>query len=149
MDRGFCSTDNINALYKNHYKFLFGASTTLKYAKDFIREIGDTKDHFEFYDSDFNLYVFSKTIAWDYEQQRLYKGDTIHENRRMYLHLYYNPEKQVYDAKNFNRRMLQYREEILSGHRVLEHEKEYRKYFEIKETPKRGISVTYRQDKID
>ena len=30
-----------------------------------------------------------------------------------------------------------------------EHEKEYRKYFEIRETPKRGISVTYRQDKID
>ena len=149
MDRGFCSTDNINALYKNHYKFLLGASTTLKYAKDFIREIGDTKDHFEFYDSDFDLYVFSKTIAWDYEQQRPYKGDTIHEDRRMYLHLYYNPEKQVDDAKNFNRRMLQYREEILSGHRVSEHEKEYRKYFEIKETPKRGISVTYRQDKID
>lgn len=90
-----------------------------------------------------------KTIAWDYEQQRPYKGDTIHEDRRMYLHLYYNPEKQVDDAKGFNRRMLQYREEILSGHRVPEHEKEYRKYFEIKETPKRGISVTYRQDKID
>ena len=149
MDRGFCSTDNINALYKNHYKFLLGASTTLKYAKDFIREIGETKDHFEFYDNDFDLYVFSKTIAWDYEQQRPYKGDTIHEDRRMYLHLYYNPEKQVDDAKNFNRRMLQYREEILSGHRVPEHEKEYLKYFEIKETPKRGISVTYRQDKID
>ena len=149
MDRGFCSTDNINALYKNHYKFLLGASTTLKYAKDFIREIGETKDHFEFYDNDFDLYVFSKTIAWDYEQQRPYKGDTIHEDRRMYLHLYYNPEKQVDDAKNFNRRMLQYREEILSGHRVPEHEKEYRKYFEIKETPKRGISVTYHQDKID
>lgn len=30
-----------------------------------------------------------------------------------------------------------------------EHEKEYRKYFEIRETPKRGISVTYCQDKID
>ena len=149
MDRGFCSTDNINALYKNHYKFLLGASTTLKYAKDFIREIGETKDHFEFYDNDFDLYVFSKTIAWDYEQQRPYKGDNIHEDRRMYLHLYYNPEKQVDDAKNFNRRMLQYREEILSGHRVPEHEKEYRKYFEIKETPKRGISVTYHQDKID
>lgn len=103
MDCGFCSTDNINALYKNHYKFLFGASTTLKYAKDFIRAIGDNKDHFEFYDSDFDLYVFSKTIAWNYEQQRLYKGDTIHEDRRMYLYLYYNPEKQVDDAKNFNR----------------------------------------------
>ena len=73
------------------------------HAKDFIREVGDTKDHFEFYDSDFDLYVFSKTIAWNYEQQRPYKGDTIHEDRRMYLHLYYNPEKQVDDAKSFNR----------------------------------------------
>lgn len=57
----------------------------------------------QFYDSDFDLYVFSKTIAWNYEQQRLYKGDTIHEDRRMYLYIYYNPEKQVDDAKNFNR----------------------------------------------
>ncbi|SCW68885.1 transposase, IS4 family [Lachnospiraceae bacterium C10] len=149
MDRGFCSADNINALYKDHYKFLLGASTTLKYAKSFIQEVGETKDHFEFYNNDFDLYVFTKTIAWEYEQQRPYKGDTIHEERRMYLHLYYNPEKQVDDAKNFNRRMIQYREEILSGHRIPEHEKFYRKYFEIKETPKRGISVTYRQDKID
>lgn len=149
MDRGFCSSDNINALYKDHYKFLLGASTTLKYAKDFIREISEKKDHFEHYDSDFELYVFTKTIAWNYEQHRPYKGDTIHEERRMYLHLYYNPEKQVDDAKNFNRRMLQYREEILSGRRVPEHEKEYRKYFNIKETPKRGISITYRQENID
>ena len=41
--------------YKDHYKFLLGTSTTLKYARDFIREIGDTKVHFEFYDSDFDL----------------------------------------------------------------------------------------------
>ena len=149
MDRGFCSADNINALYKEHYKFLLGASTALSYAKDFIREIEETKDHFEYYDSDYDLYVFTKTIAWNYEQYRPYKGDTLHEERRMYLHLYYNPEKQVEDAKNFNRRMIQYREEILSGHRVPEHEKEYKKYFIIKETPKRGISLTYRQDKID
>ena len=120
-----------------------------EYIKDFIREISEKKDHFEHYDSDFELYVFTKTIAWNYEQHRPYKGDTIHEERRMYLHLYYNPEKQVDDAKNFNRRMLQYREEILSGRRVPEHEKEYRKYFNIKETPKRGISITYRQENID
>lgn len=149
MDRGFCSTANINALYKDHYKFLLGASSSLKYAKDFIREIGDAKDHLQHYDSNFDLYLFTKTIAWDYEQQRPYKGDILREDRRMYLHLYYNPEKQAEDARKFNRRMIQYRDEILSGHRVPEHEKAYRKYFEIKETPKRGISVGYRQDKID
>ena len=73
MDRGFCEyTDNINALYKNHYK-VPARSIDNTYAKDFIREISDAKDHFEFYDSDFDLYVFNKTIAWDYEQQRPYK----------------------------------------------------------------------------
>lgn len=149
MDRGFYSTDNINALYKEHHKFLIGASTSLKHAKEFIREVGNAKDHFEHYHSDFDLYVFTKTISWDYEQQRPYKGDTVHESRRMYLHLYYNPEKQSDDARKFNRKMIQYRDEILSGHRVPEHEKEYRKYFEIRETPKRGISVSYRQENID
>ena len=34
----------------------------------------------------------------------------------MYLHLYYNTEKQVNDANSFKRRMLQYREEILFEH---------------------------------
>ena len=42
------------------------------------------------YNSDLELYVFSKAIAWDYEQQRPYKGDTIREERRMYPHLYFN-----------------------------------------------------------
>lgn len=67
----------------------------------------------------------------------------------MHLHLYFNSEKHGNDAKEFNCRMLQCREEMLSGHRVPEHEKGYRNYFEIKETPKCGASVTYRKDKID
>lgn len=39
--------------------------------------------------------------------------------------------------------------DILNRHQVPECEKEYRKHFEIKETPKRGISVTYRQGNIN
>ena len=41
MDRGYYSADNINGLYKQHYKFLVGANTTLSYAKAFIKELGD------------------------------------------------------------------------------------------------------------
>ena len=33
MDRGFYSADNINALYKDHLKFLCGTSTALNFAK--------------------------------------------------------------------------------------------------------------------
>lgn len=149
MDRGYYSADNINALYKDHMKFLCGASASLSFARDFIREIGPRKDHYEFYNSDQELYVFTKTIAWDYEQQRPYKGDTVREERRMYLHLYFNPDKLSDDGKAFNRRLDILKEELLSGKRVPEHEKDYKKYFIVKETPKRGISLSYNQKAID
>ena len=149
MDRGYYSVDNINALFKRHLKFLCGTTSSLSFAKEFIREIGNKKDHYEYYNSDLELYVFSKTIAWDYEQDRPYKGDTIKEDRRMYLHLYFNPDKLSDDGKAFNRKMDTLKAELLSGKRNPEHEKDYRKYFEVKETPKRGISLSFKQDAID
>ena len=149
MDRGYYSAENINALFKKHLKFLCGTSSALSFAKDFIREIGSRKDHYEYYNSNLELYVFTKTIAWDYEQERPYKGDVVKEDRRMYLHLYFNPDKFSDDGKAFNRRLDTLKNELLSGHRVPEHEKDYRKYFEIKETPKKGISLTVKQDAVD
>ena len=149
MDRGYYSADNINALYRDHMKFLCGTSTAVGFAKAFIREIGSRKDHYEHYNSNLELYVFSKTIAWDYEQQRPYKGDKIHEERRMYLHLYFNPDKFSDDGKAFNRKLDALKQELLSGKRVPEHERDYKKYFIVKETPKRGISLSYHQEAID
>ena len=149
MDRGYYSAENINALFKKHLKFLCGTSSALSFAREFIREIGGKKDHYEYYNSNLELYVFTKTIAWDYEQERPYKGDVVKEERRMYLHLYFNPDKFSEDGKTFNRKLDSLKNELLSGHRVPEHEKEYKKYFEIKETPKRGISLTVKQDAVD
>ena len=149
MDRGFYSASNIQALYKDHMKFLCGASTALSFVKEHIREIGNEKDHYEHYNSNLELYAFSKTIAWDYEQERPYKGDVLKGTRRMYLHLYFNPDKCADDGKAFNRKLDQLKEELLSGKRVPEHEKAYGKYFAIKETPKRGISISYKQEAID
>ena len=149
MDRGYYSVENINALFKKHMKFLCGTSSALSFAKEYIGEIGSKKDHYEYYNSNLELYVFTRTIAWDYEQERPYKGDVIKEERRMYLHLYFNPDKFSDDGKAFNRKLDTLKNELLSGHRVPEHEKEYRKYFEMKETPKRGISLTVKQDAVD
>ena len=149
MDRGYYSAENVNALYKDHMKFLCGTSTSLSFAKDFIREVGISKDNYENYHSDLELYVFTKTISWDYEQVRPYKGDSIRGERRMYLHLYYNPDKQVDDAKAFNRKLDMLKDEILSGKKVPEHDKDYKKYFIIRESPKRGLSLSYKQDAIN
>ena len=149
MDRGYYSAENINALYREHLKFLCGTSTALGFARKFIREVGVRKDHYEYYNSDLELYVFSKTIVWDYEQVRPRKGDMINEERRMYLHLYFNPDKLSDDGKAFNRKMDALKEELLSGKRDPEHEKDYRKYFIVRETPSRGISLSFKQDAID
>ena len=149
MDRGYYSAENINALFKKHLKFLCGTSSALSFAKEFIREIGSKRDHYEYYNSNLELYVFTKTIAWDYEQERPYKGDVVKEERRMYLHLYFNPDKFSDDGKAFNRKLDTLKNELLSGHRMPEHEKDYKKYFEIKETPKRGVSLTVKQDAVD
>ena len=149
MDRGYYSAENINALFKKHLKFLCGTSSALSFAREFIREIGSKRDHYEYYNSNLELYVFTKTIAWDYEQERPYKGDVVKEERRMYLHLYFNPDKFSDDGKAFNRKLDTLKNELLSGHRMPEHEKDYKKYFEIKETPKRGVSLTVKQDAVD
>ena len=149
MDRGYYSAENINALFKKHLKFLCGTSSALSFAREFIREIGSKRDHYEYYNSNLELYVFTKTIAWDYEQERQYKGDVVKEERRMYLHLYFNPDKFSDDGKAFNRKLDTLKNELLSGHRMPEHEKDYKKYFEIKETPKRGVSLTVKQDAVD
>ncbi len=65
------------------------------------------------------------------------------------LHLYFNPDKKADDGKNFARKLDKLRAEILDGHRTAEHENEYKKYFIIKETPKRGITLTVNQDAVD
>ena len=72
IDRGYYSADNINSLFKKHLKFLCGTTNSSSFVIEFIQEIGNKKDHYEYYNSDLELYVFTKTIAWDYEQNRPY-----------------------------------------------------------------------------
>lgn len=93
---------NINDLFKNHYKFIVGASTSLSYVKTAIKEHGSQMKTWQNYSEKYELYHHSETIAWDYTQERPYKEDVIKTNKRMYLHMYYNPEKAVEDGKRFN-----------------------------------------------
>lgn len=93
--------------------------------------------------------MYSARRSWDYEQERPYKKDVLTGERRMYLHLYFNPDKLADDRKALNRKLDQLKEELLSGHRKAEHEKDYSKYFEVKKTSKRGISLRCKQEEIN
>jgi transposase len=66
----------------------------------------------------------------------------------MYLHLYYNSEKALEHENRFNAMLDQLESELTTGNRKPENERQYAKYFDITETPVRGIKITPKQDAI-
>jgi transposase len=148
MDRGFYSESNINSLYQNHLKFLMGAKVSLKYVQVVLDEVRDTMRSRSSYRSSHKLNYHSRTIDWNYQEQKKRSGTIIKAERRMYLHLFYNDQKSVDDKAAFNALLDSLEAELLSSSRVPEHEKLYEKYFTITRTPVRGTSIEPKQEAI-
>jgi len=148
MDRGFYSEENINLLYGDHLKFLISAKMSLAFVRNGLEGIYDGFRSFENYSEKYELYCRSVQTEWLYTQHRPYKGDTVEETRRIYIHYYYNIDKAAEDEKNFDRNLIALQHELEYGKRIPEHERQYRKYFEVKATPKRGIRVSVKEDAV-
>ena len=148
MDRGFYKKDNIDALYKNNYKFLIAAKTSLKFVEEKLKEVRGKMTTRPFFISDYNIYATSYNVKWDYTEVKR-SGEEIKKDKRMYMHIYYNDQRATDDRITFNGYLDLLEEEILTSTRNPKHEKAYNKYFKVKETPKRGISVIPIQEAID
>jgi len=148
LDRGFYSASNINDLYRHHMKFLIAAKLSLKFVKTHLDTVRDTMRSFTHYNQAYQLYAYSLPVTWSYSQNRPYKGDTVTADRRMYLHLYFSPERALEDEKAFNSRLVDWQEELESGQRHPDHEKQYSKYFEVKSTPVRGTKVIAKEEAL-
>ncbi len=145
MDRGFYSAANINNLYKYHIKFLIATKLSLNFVKKHLDTVRDKMKSWTHYSQDYQLYAYSLPITWSYTQDRPYKGDTIEADRRMYLHLYHCPERALVDEKAFHNRLVNWQNELESNQRHPDHEKQYRKFFDIKTTPVRGTKVVAKE----
>lgn len=149
MDRGFYSEDNINALFRKHYKFLISVKTSLKLVKGKLDEVRCTMVSRPHYSSKYGLYYDSSMMDWEYSETKKRSGEVINDSRRIYLHLFYNDQRATDDKIAFNKLLDCLEYELTSGNKNPEHEKLYAKYYEIKETPVRGISLIPKQDAID
>lgn len=149
MDRGFYSEANINALFQHHLKFLVGVKVSLKYVQSELETARTQLQKWESSNPDYNLFAHTRAITWKYTQHRPYKGDVLEGERRAYLHLYFNKEKEAEDAMKLSRLLTRLKHELESGKRDPAHEKAYAKYFEVKSTPKRGVVVKPKQEAID
>ncbi|SFI28989.1 Transposase [Tindallia magadiensis] len=146
LDRGFYSKDNINALYQHHQKFLIGVKLRLKYVKEILEEERDTLQSWTNHHPQFGVYGVCRTIQWDYEQYRPYKGDTLTGKRRAYLHLFYNPEKAARDQVEMNDYLTSLKQDLEQGTLKDYRIKDYDKYFEVTETPKRGRKIKPKEE---
>jgi transposase len=148
MDRGFFSEANINAMYREHIKFLIAAKTSLSFVRNELDQVYDQLCSFENYNDNYELYSMTIPTEWHYTQDRPYKGDTIIDKRRIYVHLYYNIDKAAEDQKNFDKKLMALKQELENGKRVPENERLYKKYFMMKTTPVRGTQVNVKEDAI-
>lgn len=149
MDRGFFSEANINALYHQHYKFLIAARTGLKIVQKHLNPVRESMLSRSNYSSKLGLNYHSQTINWTYSEKKKRSGEIITSEKRMYLHLFYNEQRAVDDKIAFNCLLDQLEDELLNGRRNADHEALYSRYYEIHETPKRGMRLVPKQNAID
>jgi len=133
MDRGFYSKKNIDALVAGRHKFTVSVPLSNQWVQNAIDDIyEDVQDPTGYRQLDDEaIYVHSRLHPWGTE------------NRRCYLHLYYNPYKRALAVDRFNKKLLGYKAELESGKPVNEHSEAYNTFFIIKTTPKRGTTVSY------
>ncbi|MDK2866958.1 MAG: hypothetical protein PWP38_1273, partial [Clostridiales bacterium] len=146
LDRGFYSKNNIDLLYKNHQKFLVGVKLGLTYVKGVLEEERANLQLWSNLETQFGTYGICRTLDWDYEQERPYKGDIVKEKRRAYLLLFYNPEKAAKDQADMNDYLTSLYNDLMDNSCKDYRIKDYDKYFTVTETPKRGRKVVPKEE---
>ena len=149
MDRGFYSAKNVNELYKGHHKFVIGAKISLKFVQDAFKLDRADFDRRENYSSETGLFIKSYMLDWPYEDVKVRSGEIVSEARRVYVHIYYNDQLATDEKIRFNKMLDALEEEIISGKCNEDNEKRYAKYFDVTETPVRGVRIAPRQAAID
>jgi transposase len=146
MDRGFYREKNINGLLCEHLKFLIGAKTSLKFVQGEIDKVRNTIRQWQYYLPEADVFGLTTPIQWNYKRNRPYKKDEVHEERRMYLHIYFDPVRAADEEKKLYKLLSSLKDELETNKLKKSHESLCNKYFDTKTTPIRGLKVTAKED---
>jgi transposase len=138
MDKGFYSEANIDGMYDKYIRFLVGVPFTVGYANELVKKarakgIRSHQNYRRIFDDE--VYAKSELTNW--------KG------HRFYTHVYFDSLKAELENKKFDRKLYDCFKELEGGETDDDHKAFYRKFFRVKETPKRGRKVEYNQEAID
>ncbi|MCG2760781.1 MAG: IS1634 family transposase [Candidatus Delongbacteria bacterium] len=134
LDRGFYSETNIDEILARRHHFTMAVPTGRKWVENII-------------DRHYESIALPKYYHQINETESLYAATSLYkwgeDKRRTYLHIYYNAQQAAEGFDKFTRELLQYKQELESGKKVKFHEEHYERFFTVKETPKRGLSVSF------
>jgi len=139
LDRGFYSESNITELLDKRYHFTIAVPSGRKWVQSVIdlhhESISSPRNYRQIDDSE-ALHVVTDLRSW---------GEN---KRRAYLHVYYNAHQAADEFDRFTRELLTYKQEIESGRPDKGHEESYALFLRIRQTPKRGLSVSFNDEEI-
>jgi transposase len=129
LDRGFYSKGNIDALMKEHMKFLIGLKTSYSYVNDAIDKHCKDLREWRNYNKSERVFGICVPHEWECEQVRSRTRKTEKTVKRAYLLLYYMPERAVKDEEKFAQLLKCLSDELDHDHRHDGHERLYERYF--------------------
>ena len=130
LDRGFYSEKNVDTLLDKRYHFILMVRTDRLWVRKIIDqhiESITSPEHYKQTGEDEALYMMSHMHRWG--------------NRRCYVHLYYNASRAAEDYDKLTRKLVICKKELETEDLNKAHKGLYERFFIVKRTPKRGLSV--------
>lgn len=131
MDRGFWSAANVNAMMREHFKFLVGVPASLRLFKDAVDGHAPELRSWGNFDDATGLYGMRLPHEWDYEEERPRKGDVVKAKRRSYVYLFFDASRAAEAERDLAALLRACSRELAAGNRVEAHERYYDEYFEV------------------
>ena len=116
MDKCFYSWKSVSELVQSRDKFILAVPIKIKWVQHAIDDIGKMihgPEEYRKIDGE-TLYVHSRLYPWG--------------KRRCYLHLYYNAHIKAQAVDQFNKELLEYKEELDSGNLIEENQEAYDRF---------------------
>ena len=137
MDRGFYSKANIDTLYKSKKTFLISASMTLKFIKENLEPLLNKFTSSNNYNPTYELYTKTIKKSW---------GDD-NNKKDIYIHYYYNQYKAINQSIELDKKLIEFKTQIINDKTLNSINKSYRKYFTITNNSNNNIiDVTINDD---
>jgi transposase len=140
LDRGFYSAANLKCMLGNRMGFIIPMPSNVKTAQELIdknRDSVESPEHIIVLSEDARDAVYGMTALGEID------------GRRVWYHIYYDTARRSEHLLSFYASLNAWEAELLSGELKESNEWAYKRYFTVKNTPKRGRRVMRNQEAVN